>query len=73
MLDFTELLVSSTLAGNNEIMPIKCSVQCQEAQETVAIITMNYNHKHVFSLVTCRNEANHDKEFYFQITTVEYD
>ena len=45
----------------------------QDAQETVAIITMNYNHKHVFSLVTCRNEANHDKEFYSQITTVEYD
>lgn len=44
----------------------------QDAQEMVAIM-MNYNHKHIFSLVTCRNEANHDKEFYFQITTVEYD
>lgn len=43
----------------------------QDAQEMVAI--MNYNHKHVFFLVTCRNEVNHDKKFYFQITKVEYD
>ena len=41
-------------------------------QEMVAIM-MNYNHKHVFSLVTCKNEVNHDNKFYFQITKVEYD
>lgn len=44
----------------------------QDAQEMVAIM-MNYNHKHVFSLVTCKNEVNHDNKFYFQITKVEYD
>jgi len=41
-------------------------------QGMVAIM-MNYNHKHVFSLVTCKNEVNHDNKFYFQITKVEYD
>ena len=59
MLDFTELLVSSTLliAGDNRDNAHEVFSLVQDAQEMVAIM-MNYNHKHVFSLVTGRNEVN---------------